>query len=180
VQRLSIPDVIELVANSGHPAVRREDFVPLPCSHPLCFSLAYYLQVGDGRSVSLGRLIEAPTLLDGVTNRTIFGLDEEEFERLRGLVYDLWSGPAACVPDTDAVLRTLSAILRELSDSCGCFDPRRVFHVAERRVKSVFIHAFQDADTFDLARVRRCCNAYPQADGSLMPSCVYNVLRRPR
>ena len=46
--------------------------------------------------------------------------------------------------------------------------------------KSIFIHAFQDAETFDLARARRCCNAYPQPDGSLMPACVYNVLRRNR
>jgi len=191
-KRLTIPDVIELLASSGHPAVRREDFVPLPCSHPLCFSLAYYLLLEGGRTLSLSRLIDAPTLLASVTNRTIFGLDEEEFERLRGFVYELWSGPAACVPDTEAVLRVLREILRELSDSCcleidrgsrgpkrgGCFDPRKVFQVAERRVKSVFIHAFQDADTFDLARVRRCCNAYPQADGSFLPACVYNVLRR--
>jgi 7,8-dihydro-6-hydroxymethylpterin dimethyltransferase len=45
-------------------------------------------------------------------------------------------------------------------------------------VKSIFIHAFQDADTFDLARVRRCCNAYAQPDGKLIPACVHNVLGR--
>ncbi len=50
--------------------------------------------------------------------------------------------------------------------------------LTERRVKSIFIHAFQDADTFDLARVRRCCNAYPQADGKFIPACMHNVLRR--
>ena len=54
-----------------------------------------------------------------------------------------------------------------------------MFTLFERRVKSVFIHAFQDAETFDLARVRRCCQAYPQPDGSLVPACVRNVLRRP-
>jgi hypothetical protein len=224
-KRVTIPDVIDLLGASGHPAVRREDFVPLPCSHPLCFSLAYYLQLGEEGGVksgtlpsprhtsitstspsvreaspilppffSLSRLIDAPTLLDGLANRTIFGLEAEEFERLRGLVYELWSGPVASAPDAEAVMRTLSAILRELSQPCcpstplgpdsigmsNRFDARQVFRVAERRVKSVFIHAFQDADTFDLARVRRCCNAYPQADGSLIPSCVYNVLRRGR
>jgi len=179
-RRLTIPDVIQLLGEAGHPAVRSDDFVPLPCSHPLCFSLAYYLQLENGGTASLSRLVDAPTLLDGMANRTVFGLDPEEFERLRALVYELWSGPAGSAPDTEAVMQTLSGILREMSGGCGCFDPRKAFLMAERRVKSVFIHAFQDADTFDLARARRCCNAYPQPDGSLMPACVYNVLKRGR
>jgi hypothetical protein len=48
----------------------------------------------------------------------------------------------------------------------------------QRRLKSIFIHAFQDAETFNLARVRRCCNAYPQADGRLIPVCVHNLRGR--
>ena len=178
VTRLTIPDVVKLLGSCGRPDVRSEDFIPLPCSHPLCFSLAFYLRLDDGGVVSLGRMLDTANLLDTLANRTVFGLDGEEFERLREIVYDLWSGPAGNVPDTDAVMKTLSSIMRELSGSCTCFDPAQAFSLAERRVKSIFIHAFQDADTFDLARVRRCCNAYPQPDGSLMPACVYNVLKR--
>jgi len=58
------------------------------------------------------------------------------------------------------------------------FDPRTAFGLAERRVKSIFIHAFQDAATFDLARIRRCCQAYPQPDGRFVPACAQNVRRR--
>jgi uncharacterized radical SAM superfamily Fe-S cluster-containing enzyme len=60
--------------------------------------------------------------------------------------------------------------------SCGCFDARTMFTTTERRIKSIFIHAFQDAGTFDLDRARRCCQAYPQPDGRLLPACVRNVL----
>ena len=75
------------------------------------------------------------------------------------------------------MLKPLRGILRELSVvSCGCFDARKVFVTMERRIKSIFIHAFQDAGTFDLDRVRRCCQAYPQTDGRLVPVCVRNVL----
>jgi len=177
VSRLTIPDVVELLGSAGVPAVQSEDFVPLPCSHPLCFSLAFYLRLDDGGVISIGKILDTPNLLDTVANRTVFGLDGNEFDRLREMVYDLWSGPAGNVPDSESVMQTLSGIMREMS-GCSCFDPRKAFNLAERRVKSIFIHAFQDADTFDLARVRRCCNAYPQADGSLMPACVYNVLKR--
>ncbi len=176
VRRLTIPDVIGLLDEDPDLPVTRADFAPLPCSHPLCFNLAYFLMLDDGRSVSLGKLIEASKMMDCLANRTIFGLDEEEHEVLKELIYDLYSGPAGSVPDGPAVMQTLRRMLDELS-CCG-FNPRHAFTVAERRIKSVFIHAFQDADTFDLARVRRCCNVYPQPDGTQIPACVNNVLRR--
>jgi len=177
-KRLTIPDIVKALGEAGHPAVAASDFVPLPCSHPLCFSLAFYLMLDGGRAVSVNRLAEASAVLDSLSNRVVFGLDPAEHDRLKQMIYDLWSGPAASAPDGEAVIETLRGILRELSHSR--FDPRAAFTLAERRVKSIFIHAFQDAATFDLARVRRCCQAYPQPDGRFVPACVHNVLRRYR
>jgi uncharacterized radical SAM superfamily Fe-S cluster-containing enzyme len=177
-RRLTIPDVVKALGEAGHPAVASQDFVPLPCSHPLCFSMAFYLMLDGGGAVSVSRLVNASEMMDATRNRVFFGLAADELDRLKRMVYDLWSAPSGATPDSEAVMKTVRGLLREAS--CGCFDARKVFAAAERRVKSIFIHAFQDADTFDLARVRRCCNAYPQPDGRLMPSCVMNVLRRPR
>jgi 7,8-dihydro-6-hydroxymethylpterin dimethyltransferase len=174
--RLTIPEVIRLLAASGHPSVEAADFIPLPCSHPLCFSLAFYIADQAGAFISVNRLFQLDRYLDSLSNRVIFGLDIEEQERLKEMVYDLWSGPAGNAPDGAGVLKTLRALLRELP--CACFNPRQTFSLMERRIKSIFIHAFQDCETFDLARVRRCCNAYPQPDGRLMPACVHNVLKR--
>ena len=176
VRRLTMPDVLKLLDAAGDPRVSAADFVPLPCGHPHCFTLAYYLMLDGDRTVSINRLIDASGMMDTLANRTIFGLDVEEHERIKDMIYDLWSGPAGSAPDGEAVLRTLRGLLDAFT-SC-CFDPRRAFTIVERRIKSIFIHAFQDAETFDLARVRRCCNAYPQPDGSLIPACVHNVIRR--
>jgi 7,8-dihydro-6-hydroxymethylpterin dimethyltransferase len=176
--RLTIPDIIRRLAASGNPAVKASDFIPLPCSHPLCFSLAFYIADQERNFVSANQLFQLDRYLDALSNRVIFGLDVEEQERLKEIVYDLWSGPAGNAPDGAGVLKTIRALLRELP--CGCFNPRQTFSLMERRIKSIFIHAFQDCETFDLARVRRCCNAYPQPDGRLMPACAHNVLKRQR
>lgn len=179
LNRLTVPDLIHLLGKADHPAVKAEDFVPLPCSHPLCFSLAFYLMLDNGGAVSISRLTDAATLMDSLSNRVIFGLDLDEHERLKQMIYDLWSGPSGAIPESEAVLETLRKILKTMSQTSSCsFDPRETFTLAERKVKSIFIHAFQDAETFDLARVRRCCQAYPQPDGKLIPACVHNVLRR--
>ena len=174
--RLTVPDVVRALGEAQHPAVSASDFLPLPCSHPLCFSLAFYIVLGEGRAVSITRLTDVEEVLDAVSNRLFFGLDRSDQARLCEMVYRLWSGPAALAPDSAEVLAVIRAMLRDVSATD--FDPRKLFCTAERRVKSIFIHAFQDADTFDLARVRRCCNAYPQPDGRLVPACVHNVLRR--
>ena len=174
--RLTIPDVIKLLDAAGDSRVSASDFVPLPCSHPLCFCLAYYLVLDDGGTVSLNRLVDASKMMDSLVNRTIFGLDSEEHEVLKDMIYEMWSGSAGSAPDSDAVMKTLRGIMDEI---CGSrFDPRKTFTVAERYIKSIFIHAFQDVETFDLSRVRRCCQAYPQPDGKLIPVCVHNVLGR--
>lgn len=178
MQRLTIPDVIKLLDGAGDLRVCASDFVPLPCSHPLCFCLAYYLMLNDGGAISLNQLVDASRMMDSLANRTIFGLDSEEHDNLKDMIYEMWSGPAGTAPDSEAVMKTLRVILDEISGSG--FEPRKAFTVAERHIKSIFIHAFQDVETFDLSRVRRCCQAYPQPDGKLIPVCVHNVLGRTR
>ncbi|MBI5696141.1 MAG: radical SAM protein [Nitrospirae bacterium] len=174
-RRLTIPDITRLIGEAGVPFVSREDFIPLPCSHPLCFSLAFYLMTVGGQAVAFARLADMDGMLDSLANRVVYGLDPDEHARLRQMVYDLWSGPVAAAPESLAVLSTLRGILREMSEAPACcFDPRAAFTMMERKVKSIFIHAFQDRDTFDIARVRRCCQGYPQPDGRVLPACVRN------
>jgi uncharacterized radical SAM superfamily Fe-S cluster-containing enzyme len=176
IGRLTIPDITRILGEISDKRVGTSDFIPLPCSHPLCFSVAFYLVLDDGSTVSLNQLVEASKMMDSLANRTVFGLDSDEQENIRDMIYQIWSGPAATVPDSRAVMTTLRSIIDELSSSD--FDPRNAFTIAERHVKSIFIHAFQDSETFDLARARRCCQAYPQPDGRLIPACIHNVLGR--
>ncbi len=70
-----------LLDAAGDTRVGAADFAPLPCSHPLCFNLAYYLMLDDRGLddkgiVSLNRLVDASRMMDCLANRTIFGLDE--------------------------------------------------------------------------------------------------------
>ncbi|NIW50482.1 MAG: radical SAM protein [Gammaproteobacteria bacterium] len=176
IERLSVADIIKLLDGTDNGRINASDFAPLPCSHPLCFSLAYYLVLDNGDTVSLNRLVDASTMLDSLANRTIFGLDSEEYDRLKDMVYEMWSGPSGSVPDSDTVMKTIRNILDDISSLN--FDAQRAFTAAEKYIKSIFIHSFQDVETFDLSRARRCCQAYPLPDGRLMPVCVYNVLYR--
>lgn len=175
---VTIPDVIAGLRGAGQGTVSEADFSPLPCSHPACFSLAFYLRVEDGQFVPIKRMIEVERYLDLIRNRALFGTDEESFQQVTDAVYALWSGPAAMSPDSKKALAAVKRLLAQAT-SCGCYQPGQAWAAAERSVKSIFIHQFMDRHTFDLSRARKCCQVYPQPDGRLVPACVFNCLKRP-
>ena len=51
---------------------------------------------------------------------------------------------------------------------------------AERYSKAIYIHTHMDEETFDVDRIRQCCVGMPNADGTSIPSCSYNILYRER
>jgi uncharacterized radical SAM superfamily Fe-S cluster-containing enzyme len=179
-RRIFMPEAIDRVARASRGRVRPGNFSPLPCSHPNCFSLSFFLRAPDGTFVSLKELFAMETYLDLIRNRTLFGTDPENFGKIEAAVYDLWSGPAALAPDSEKALGAVRRLLRQVQSSCpgGCFEPAHLLAVAERQVKSIFVHAFMDPGTFDLTRVRKCCKVYPLRDGRFVPACVYNVRGR--
>ncbi|HNQ90105.1 MAG TPA: radical SAM protein [Verrucomicrobiota bacterium] len=169
---VTIPDVIAALKGAGGDTVSPEDFSPLPCSHPACFSLAFYLHVGNRRYLPIRQLVNAGRYLDLIQNRALFGTDAESFDRITDAVYELWSGPAALSPDSQRALNAIRHLLA--SATAGGYSPHQAMTVAERAVKSIFIHQFMDPDTFDLSRARKCCQVYPQRDGRMLPVCVRN------
>jgi hypothetical protein len=175
-QAVTIPDVISALEGAGGDLVRAEDFSPLPCSHPACFSLAFYLKIEDNRFAPIKQMVDAGRYMDLIQNRAIFGTDSENFELITDAVYELWSGPAALSPDSEKALQAVRRLIASTTD--GGYSPRRALSVAERSVKSIFVHQFMDPDTFDLSRARKCCQVYPQPDGTMIPVCVNNCLRR--
>ena len=176
---LTIPDITRMLAEQCPQLVRAADFSPLPCSHPACFSLAFYLRVSDDSRefLPVRQLLDTDRYLDLVQNRALPGTDLESFAQIKDALYDLWSGPAGLAPDSTRAMQAIRRILDSIN-SCGRFCATSAARAAEKSMKSIFIHHFMDRHNFDVARVRKCCQVYPLPDGRLMPACVYNCLRR--
>jgi len=174
---VGIPDVVAALDGTRGGRIRAADFSPLPCSHPACFSLAYYLRLDGGAFLPVKGLVDIDRYLDMIQNRALFGTDAEGLAAAKAAVYDLWSGPTALAPDSRKALSAVKRLLAAVT-CCGGSRGREAVVAAERSIKSIFIHAFMDAYTFDIARARKCCNVYPAPDGRLLPACVRNVVRR--
>ena len=201
---ITVPEAVVGLEGAGKGTVSAADFCPLPCSHPACFSLAFYLKIEEDRFQAIRQLVSADRYLELIQNRAIFGTDAESYARITDAVYDLWAGSAespaeprigqnigsvgagtsssrpgaACACNPFVTERALKAIRSLLAATAsGGYSPRKAMRIGERSVKSIFVHGFMDPETFDLARARKCCQVYPQPDGRLIPACVRNCLR---
>ncbi len=177
IRKVFIPEVTRLLEKHGKGRVSASDFLPLPCSHPNCFSLGFFLKHDDGGFSALAKLFDPTTYLDILKNRSFFGTDPQNFDDIQNAVYQLWSGGSGNAPDSKKALHSIKTLLRKIQGGGG-FDASRNITIAERAMKSVFIHAFMDPGTFDIGRVRKCCQVYPLRDGRLVPICAYNNLIR--
>jgi tetraether lipid synthase len=69
--RITFPDVVRAVAEQTDGLFRTDDFLPLPCAHPNCHSLAYAYRSG-GAVIPLTRFIDARNHLDILANGITF------------------------------------------------------------------------------------------------------------
>jgi len=158
--------------------LKREDFLPIPCSHPSCYTASYALKIGDGQFVPLTHFGDLAIYLDALTNRAILGsgMDAKAQELIQDAIYNLWSAQSVTV-DTDKVLGSLKAILTEYQRS-DTLEQEQLFKLQETKIKAIFIHAFMDEYDFEVSRIRKCCTHYALPDGRLMPGCAYNNIHR--
>ena len=159
--------------------LRISDFVPSPAAHPQCYQVTYLLEVA-------GRWIPFPRFMPRATFRAMLGrwlylLPSEEMERALREVTDLLFAGGAVDAEGVSSHEVLAAMRGLLDDACDPRLPREMrLRRAERRMKAVYVHTHMDEETFDTDRIRQCCVGMPNADGTSIPSCAYNVLYRER
>ena len=170
---LTIPDVAALLAEHSGGVLEKEDFAPLPCSHPSCFALTYVLKNDNGTLTPLPRMVPLDDYLDIIKNQALLNTDPDTLLKIRDALYELWSSDGS-IPQREAVLKTVKGILLDLNKLGPEASHREVLDVGQHHVKSIFIHHFMDRYTFDLSRAVKCCNHYPNSDGRLFPACIRN------
>ena len=176
--RITIPDLHARIAESTAGRITARDFVPSPLAHPHCYSICYLLCLDDGGFVPFTRLMSRGDLFELLGDSLYIEPREKLEERFRGIIDHLFAQPDA-LPEAEQVLSTLKNLLRRLFPPGGptlSLTERR--RIAERSAKAIYIHSHMDEETFDSARVMKCCVGVPAADGTNIPTCSYNVLYR--
>jgi 7,8-dihydro-6-hydroxymethylpterin dimethyltransferase len=173
---ITIPDVVRCIEEQTVGALTKEDFLPLPCSHPSCFGLTYLLKTEQG-FVPFPRFVEIERYLDLIANKGTIVPDEKLEDSLRAAIDNLWTS-ADQVPDSKRILHALKRALRLMYPEEKVLELEQRLRIGEGMVKTIFMHAFMDVHTFEVDRIKKCCTHYAMPDGKLMPGCAYNLFYR--
>ncbi|MEW6737986.1 MAG: radical SAM protein [Acidobacteriota bacterium] len=176
MDRLTIPGVIKAIDEQTNGLVAREDFIPLPCSHPLCVSLTYLLKLDDGAYLPFPRFVDMRKHLDLFQQTATLEPNRHTENALRASIEDLWSASGE-VPDSEKIIKALRRALLEMFPNRK-MTQQELIRIAERQAKTIFIHHYMDRHDFDLERLMKCCHHYPQIDGRIMPACGFNMFHR--
>lgn len=182
-RRITFPDVIRSIAEQTGGIYREDDFMPLPCAHPNCHSLAYAYRSG-GHVLPLARFIDVRNNLDLLANGITFTRSQA-----RDLIESYLGRQGCCSGGgCSPTAETHVPVLVELEPQGSAMGPESLASEFFRRalaqdlspsdVFRITITSFLDAYNFDVRRVMKCCIHHVLPSGHVIPFCAYNVLYR--
>ncbi|MCW3060259.1 MAG: radical protein [Capsulimonas sp.] len=171
-ERLTLTDVLALLEAQTDGALRRSDFVGLPCSHPDCSALTYgFLDDRRETITPLPRHLDVAQYLDLFADRISFaGIIGGAARRVWSDTVHLRGGRAL----RDLAILFLRGGLRDVLPLIG--KPE----LMGRRVFRIVVKPFMDAHTYDRRRIDQCCTKILTETGEAISFCEYNILHRAR
>ena len=146
------------------------DFHSRPSAHPLCYSIAYLFKAGE-QFLPFSRVMPVEEIQARLQDSYLMRL-EDGGEMLMGIVNRLYAeGRSDLLPLFKRLIQEVHPSDRKMS----VFERQRA---AERSVRTVYLHAHMDEDTFDCARAALCPDTVPLGPGRMVPACTYNLFYR--
>lgn len=186
MQRVTTTGVLARMEEQSSRGVRSHDMIALPCSHPDCCSIGYFVKGKDGEFVGLASIVGEEALR---ANLSTFGNTIAFVESL-GTVRDALLG---VMSESMTLSRPeLAGHLRSLCAACDLGGIGEFFKLAfgrggtarfvGERVKRITVKHFMDADTLISERLEQCCVHVAGAGNEpvRMPFCAARLFPKVR
>ena len=171
VRRPTVGDVAKLVAAQTDGLFAEDDFTPIPCSDPNCFSMAVALR-GPNGLVPVSRYLPRYATWADAANRGLIAAVADMFDApggLAGLIQGVFAAGALDALDEDTVDRLLDLVAALPAGSRDTWDG----------MFAIGVKPFMDAHTYDQDRIDKCCVHVIARDGTPVSFCEYNAVHRP-
>ena len=173
--RLTLADVAKLIAEQTDGVFSEDDFTPIPCSDPNCFSMAAAVRTKDGL-VPVSRFLPrySEWANEGVSQ--LIATVSDTFDSagsLGDLLQKVMASSAVAEMEEKAVDHLLE-LVASLPAELGT-------HASEdwNSLFAIGIKPFMDAYTYDQDRIDKCCVHIISTDGKPVSFCEYNAINRP-
>jgi len=171
VRRLTLGDVARLIAEQTGGLFHEDDFTPIPCSDPNCFSMAVALR-GEGGLVPVSRYLPRYASWTDELNRGRIEAVADTFDdpaALSRLIARVFEAGAVAQLDEATLDRLLDLVAGFPAGGASTWDG----------IFAIGVKPFMDAYTYDRDRTDKCCVHIIARDGTPVSFCEYNAVNRP-
>jgi uncharacterized radical SAM superfamily Fe-S cluster-containing enzyme len=186
LRRVTTTGVLRRIQEQTHGDVLARDLIALPCSHPDCCSIGYFLKDRSGRFRGLAQLVGEDALRQNLSvfgNTIAFG---ESLAKIKAALLGVMSETMTLSrPELVKHLATLCAAC-DLGGLGGllarAFGRETTHDFVGERVKRVTVKHFMDADMLITERLEQCCVHVGSAgdDPVRMPFCAARLFPKVR
>jgi uncharacterized radical SAM superfamily Fe-S cluster-containing enzyme len=186
MNRVTTTGVLQRIESQSRNGIAARDLIALPCSHPDCCAIGYFIKGGNGSYTGLASIVGNDALLE---NLSLFG-NTISFSDSLG---EIRSGLLGVMSETMTLSRPeLIGHLRTLCEACdfggfaqlvaAAFRPGAGERFVGERVKRVTVKHFMDADTLITERLEQCCVHVAGAGNNpvRMPFCAARLFPKVR
>ena len=178
--------VLRRIEEQSKHTVRAKDLIALPCSHPDCCSIGYFIKGKDQKFIGLASILGEDLLKSNLTTvGNSIAFSESLAEVHRALLGVMSESMTLSRPELLDALRTLCSSC-DLGGIGGllkaAFTKNGSADFVGNRVKRVTIKHFMDADTLIAERLEQCCVHVAGAgnDPVRMPFCAARLFPKVR
>lgn len=186
MQRVTTTGVLARMEAQSASGVHAHDLIALPCSHPDCCSIGYFVKGRDGTTRGLASIVGDQALKE---NLSVFG-NSIAFSDSLAAIRDALTG---LMSESMTLSRPeLATHLKTLCSACDfggvmdllklAFGKNATARFVGERVKRVTVKHFMDADTLITERLEQCCVHVAGAgnDPVRMPFCAARLFPKVR
>jgi hypothetical protein len=172
-QHLPVDAVERLIEEKSGGRIQRRHFFPLPTAHPLCYGVAYFLRDDGGGLHSFTEALPAPRLAENLSDGYLLRPSAMLEMELRTAIDRLWSEGRE-----PGLLKALKQMLKAVFPTGETLTVAERQRRSERQVKTIYVHAHMDEDTWEVGRARRCPDQVPVDAARMIGACNYNLFYR--
>ena len=173
MDRLTLGDVVRRICEQTGDVFCDDDFTPIPCSDPNCFSTAVALRGPDGL-IPVSRYLPKYRTWADESNRDLIAAVADTFDESSS-----FSDLLSKVVDSGALENMEEATVDQMLDLIETM-PSDADAENWDGMFAIGIKPFMDAYTYDQDRIDKCCVHIISADGTPVSFCEYNAINRPQ
>jgi uncharacterized radical SAM superfamily Fe-S cluster-containing enzyme len=171
-ETLPLDGAAQAIERAMEGEMRAADFFPHSSAHPLCYSIAYYLNDGE-RYRSLTGFFGAEELRSMLAQGYLLQPGEDGQALFQRSIDRLWAEG-----DPQKLLPAVRGLVDRMYPPDKALSRAERQATAEQSMLAVYLHSHMDEDTLDLGRLAVCPDQVPDSEGRLIPACAYNLFYR--